>query len=100
MAPSSFNGKPKEKFTHSRKPDLQERLMVACDSAGGSHGLITRAVELSARINHYPWLEPHRLVALEPPIPPVRRAAAISWAIHIDAEPRKFAEHGGCQDHE
>jgi len=108
-------------------PPEHRRLMVTCDSAGASHGLITRPDELSARINHYPWPEPHKLVALEPPITPVRRAAAICWlmfpphrlpgreavslrqdagpadclrAIHHDAEPCNFAEHGGPQDHE
>ena len=60
-------------------PPKHRRLMVTCDSAGASHGLITRLDELSARINHYPWLEPHKLVALEPPLTPVRRAAAICW---------------------
>lgn len=108
-------------------PPKHRRLMVTCDSGGASHGLTTRLDELSARINHYPWLEPHKLVALEPPITPVRRAAAICWlmfpphrlpgreavslrqdagpadylrAIHHDAEPRNFAEHGGRQNHE
>ena len=108
-------------------PPKHRRLMVTCDSAGASHGLITRLDELNARINHYPWLEPHKLVALEPPTTPVRRAAAVCWlmfpphrlpgreavslrqdagpadclrAIHHDAEPRNFAEHGGRQDHE
>jgi hypothetical protein len=107
-------------------PPKHRRLMVTCDSAGASHGLITRLDELSVRINHYPWLEPHKLVTLEPPITPVRRAA-ICWlmfpphrlpgreavslrqdagpadylrAIHQDAEPRNFAKHGGRQDHE
>jgi hypothetical protein len=60
-------------------PPKHRRLMATCDTAGASHGLITRPDELSARINHYPWLEPHKLVALEPPITPVRRAAAICW---------------------
>ena len=60
-------------------PPKHRRLMVTCDSARASHGLITRLDELSARINHYPWLEPHKLVALEPPTTPVRRAAAVCW---------------------
>jgi hypothetical protein len=109
-------------------PPKHQRLMVTCDNAGASHGLITRLDELSARGNHYPWLEPHKLVALEPPpITPVSRAAAICWlmfpphrlpgretvsmrqdagladcsrAIHHDAEPRNFAEHAERQDHE
>lgn len=91
-------------------PPKHRRLMVTCDSAGASHGLITRLDELSARINHYPWLEPHKPAALEPPITPVRRAAVslrqdagpadYLRAIHHDAEPRNFAEHGGRQNHE
>ncbi|MFY9778636.1 MAG: hypothetical protein WAK28_29045 [Trebonia sp.] len=107
-------------------PPKHRRLMVTCDSAGASHGLITRLDELSARITHYPWLEPHKLVALEPPTTPVRRGGylladvpphrlpgreAVSLrqdagpadylrAIHHDAEPRNFAEHGGRQNHE
>jgi hypothetical protein len=58
-------------------PLEHRRLMVACDGAGASHGLITRPDELSARTNHYPSLEPHKLVVLEPPRTPVRRAAAV-----------------------
>jgi hypothetical protein len=58
-------------------PLEHRRLMAACDGAGAGHGLITRPDELSARTNHYPSLEPHKLVALEPPRTPVRRAAAV-----------------------
>lgn len=108
-------------------PPERRRLMADCDGAGAGHGLITRPNELSAWINHYPWLEPRKLAALEQPTRPVRRAAAVRRlmfpphrlpgreaasprndagpadflrAIHHDAEPRNFAEHGRCQDHE
>jgi hypothetical protein len=60
-------------------PPEHRRLMVACDGAGARHGLI-RPDELSARTNHYPSLEPHKLVALEPPRTPVRRAAGHAWS--------------------
>ena len=63
-------------------PPKHRRLMITCDSTGASHGLITRLDELSARIIHYPWLEPltlavaiqqqrdhHRRAGRRPPVP-------------------------------